>query len=77
MRITVELFGFLAEYGPEGRRAFPLEIDRGDTVGLLIGRLALPSDVWLMVLINGQRADTDQPLKDSDEVFIFTPAEGG
>ena len=27
MRITVELFGFLADYGPEGRRAFPLEID--------------------------------------------------
>jgi molybdopterin converting factor small subunit len=30
-----------------------------------------------MVLINGQRVDTDQPLNDSDEVFIFTPAEGG
>jgi hypothetical protein len=42
MRITVELFGFLADYGPEGRRAFPLEIDTGDTVGLLIERLALP-----------------------------------
>jgi molybdopterin converting factor small subunit len=77
MRITVELFGFLADYGPEGRRAFPLEIDTGDTVGRLIERLALPSDVWLMVLINGQRADMYQPLNDSDEVFIFTPVEGG
>jgi molybdopterin converting factor small subunit len=77
MRITVDLFGFLADYGPEGRRAFPLEIDCGATVGRLIERLALPPDVWLMVLINGQRVDTDQPLNDGDEVFIFTPAEGG
>ncbi len=42
MRIAVELFGFLADYGPEGRRAFPLEIDGGATAGWLIGRLALP-----------------------------------
>jgi molybdopterin converting factor small subunit len=76
MRITVELFGFLSDYGPGGRKAFPLEIDGGATAGRLIERLALP-DVWLMVLINGQRVDTDQPLKESDEVFIFTPAEGG
>ena len=77
MRITVELFGFLADYGPGGRKAFPLEIDGGATAGRLIERLALPSDVWLMVLINGQRVDTGYPLNDGDEVFIFTPAEGG
>jgi sulfur carrier protein ThiS len=76
MRITVELFGIPAGYGPEGRGAFPLEIDTGTTAGLLIERLALP-DVQLMVLINGQRVDSGHPLNDSDEVFIFTPAEGG
>ena len=76
MRIMVDLFGFLADYRPEGRRAFPLEIDCGATAGRLIERLALP-EVWLMVLVNGQRVDTGSLLNDGDEVFIFTPAEGG
>jgi molybdopterin converting factor small subunit len=77
MRITVDLFGFLADYGPEGRRAFPLEIDGMATTGWLIGKLALPPDLQLMVLINGQRVDTGHPLNDGDEVFIFSPVAGG
>ena len=77
MRIEVELFGFLADYGPEGRKPFPLEIDGGATTGWLIGTLALPRDIQLMVLINGQRVDTEHPLNDGDEVFIFSPVAGG
>jgi molybdopterin converting factor small subunit len=77
MRIAVELFGFLADYGPEGRRAFPLELSDGATTGLLIEKLALPPDLQLMVLINGQRVDAGHPLNDGDEVFIFTPVAGG
>jgi len=77
MRIEVELFGFLADYGPEGRKPFPLEIDGGTTAGWLIGKLALPRDLQLMVLINGQRVDTGHPLNDGDEVFIFSPVAGG
>lgn len=77
MKITVDLFGFLADYRPDGRRAFPLEIDGMATAGWLIGKLALPLDVQLMVLINGQRVDADHPLNDGDEVFIFSPVAGG
>jgi len=77
MRITVELFGFLADYGPEGRKPFPLEIDGMAAAGWLIGKLALPPDLQLMVLINGQRVDTGHPLNDGDEVFIFSPVAGG
>lgn len=76
MRITVELFGFPAGYGPGGRGAFPLELDTGDTVGRLIERLTSPDDP-LMILINGQRADASRLLNDGDEVFIFIPAAGG
>jgi molybdopterin converting factor small subunit len=76
MKIMVEMFGLPAGFGPGGQGAFPLEIDTGATAGLLLERLALP-DVRLMVLINGQRVDTSYPLSDGDEVFIFTPAEGG
>jgi molybdopterin converting factor small subunit len=77
MRIAVELFGFLADYGPEGGKAFPLELEDGATTGLLIGKLAMPPDLHLMVLINGQRVDAGHPLNDGDEVFIFSPVAGG
>lgn len=77
MRIAVELFGFLADYGPEGRKAFPLELEDGATTGWLIGKLAMPPDLQLMVLINGQRVDAGHPLNDGDEVFIFSPVAGG
>jgi molybdopterin converting factor small subunit len=77
MRIAVELFGLPAGHGPGGRRAFPLEIDAGATASRLIEWLGLPPELRLMVLINGQRVDTGHPLNDGDEVFIFTPAEGG
>jgi molybdopterin converting factor small subunit len=77
MRITVELFGFPAGRGPGGRGAFPLEIDTGATAARLIERLALPQDLQLMVLINGQRVESGHPLNDGDEVFIFSPVAGG
>jgi molybdopterin converting factor small subunit len=77
MRITVDLFGFLADYGPERRKAFPLEIDGMATAGWLIGKLAMPPDLQLMVLINGQRVEITCPLNDGDEVFIFSPVAGG
>ncbi len=77
MKITVEVFGLPADYVPEGRKPFPLEIDGGATAGWLVGKLALPRDLQLMVLINGQRVDTGHPLNDGDEVFIFSPVAGG
>jgi sulfur carrier protein ThiS len=77
MKIMVEMFGLPAGFGPGGQGAFPLEIDGMATAGWLIGKLALPPDLQLMVLINGQRVDTGHPLNDGDEAFIFSPVAGG
>ena len=77
MKIEVDLFGFLADYSPEGKGKFQIDFDCGATAGWLIGKLALPPNLQLMVLINGQRVDTGHPLSDGDEVFIFSPVAGG
>ena len=77
MIIEVELFGFLTDYSPEGKGKFQIDFDVGATAGWLIGKLALPRDLQLMVLINGQLVDTGHPLNDGDEVFIFSPVAGG
>jgi len=77
MNIDVELFGFLADDGPEGNGKFQIDLDGEATLDRLMERLTLPSDITLMVLINGQRVDAGHPLNDGDEVFIFRPAAGG
>lgn len=77
MKIEVELFGFLAGYGPEGRGKFQIDFDGPATVDRLLERLTLPSDIGLMVVINGQRVERPCPLNEGDEVFIFNPVAGG
>ncbi len=77
MRVVVELFGVSAPSGPKGQGALAVNLEGEATVGRLIEQLALPADLFLAVLINGQRVEAGHPLRDGDEVFIFTPAEGG
>ena len=77
MKIEVELFGFLADYSPEGKGKFQIDFDGAVTVDRLMARLALPPDIQLMVVINGQRVETSCPLNEGDEVFIFSPVAGG
>ena len=77
MKIKVELFGFLADYGPEGKDEFQVDLDGEATVGQLMERIAFPSDVPLLVLVNGQRVEVSCSLKEGDEVFVFSPVAGG
>ena len=77
MKIEVELFGFLADYGPEGKGEFQIDLDGEATVGQLMERIACPFDVPLMILVNGQRVEVSYSLKEGDEVFVFSPVAGG
>ena len=78
MEVEVELFGILIKDDPHKNKGkFRLKLDKDATVDQLVKRIPLPSGVRFMVLINGQRAETSSSLKDGDEVFIFSPVEGG
>ena len=77
MKVEISLFAFLKEYRPDGQGLFSLVLEEGETVGLLMGRLAIPSEIQLITVVNGQAADSRHPLKDGDEIFIFSPTLGG
>ena len=77
MEVEISLFTSLEEYGPDGQGLFSLVLEEGETVGLLLDRLAIPSKIQLITVVNGQAADSKHPLKHGDEIFIFTPTLGG
>ncbi len=77
MKVAVELFGISVSSDPKDGKALSVDFDGEATVGRLIERLSLPAHVCLAVLVNGQRVEAGHPLREGDEVFIFTPAEGG
>lgn len=79
MIIHLALFAYLSQYQPDGqggRRARPIDVDDGTTVGELIARLGLP-DGPRAVFVNGRHAADDQPLSDGDRLAIFPPIAGG
>ena len=77
MEVTVNLFGNLAHYMPEGgnRNFFTRDLPEGTTVSELVKGLNLQGRV--LVVVNGSVADEAQRLKAHDAVSIFRPAGGG
>jgi molybdopterin converting factor small subunit len=77
MNVSVELFAFLEKYYPDRNGSKKVVLTSGATVATLIKKLEIPSYLRLLFLVNGQQADKGTILQDNDEVFIFSPAEGG
>jgi molybdopterin converting factor small subunit len=66
---------FLPPGGDQGVAV--LELDEGATVGDLVARLALPSELSRIVLVNGHDAEDDARLRPGDVVDVFPPLAGG
>jgi sulfur carrier protein ThiS len=79
MEVEVKLFGNLGHYLPDGgnRFSFTKTMSDGATVDQLLRQLSLPEGTPVLVLVNGRRADSEGLLRDRDQVFLFSPAEGG
>ena len=77
MNVSVELFAFLEKYYPDRNGSNMVVLTSGATVATLIKKLGIPSNLRLLILVNGQQSDKGTTLQDNDEVFIFLPAEGG
>ena len=77
--VRVKLFVTLRRYYPKLGigEAMPVELDEGATVGDLIERLRLPSDVVKVVFVGGVVRGQDYLLADGDEVSMFPPVGGG
>lgn len=79
MKIEVQLFASLGRYAPEGAGTAPLAVtlDEGATVGTLLDRLGVPSEVVKLAFVNGVHATAETALEDGDRVGVFPPVAGG
>ena len=73
MRIRVKPAGIIRRYVEEKN----MEVSAGLTIRGLIGLLAIPAELKLMVFVNGQRKDDDEILEDGNEVRLITLLSGG
>ncbi|MBI4587254.1 MAG: MoaD/ThiS family protein [Candidatus Rokubacteria bacterium] len=79
MKIEVRLFATLAAYLPDegdGRSAV-LELAEGSTATDAVRFLQIPTEIPMMMLINGRDAASEQPLTDGDVLSLFPPLAGG
>ena len=77
MEVSVNLFGNLGHYLPEGgnRNFFTRNLPDGAIVGELLKELNLQGT--FVVVVNGGAADVGQVLKANDAVSVFRPSGGG
>lgn len=77
--IQLALFAKLSSRHPvegAGRRACPLEVADGCTIGLLVQDLGLAEEPRI-TFVNGRHALDDLVLSEGDRVAIFPPVAGG
>ncbi len=79
MQVAVRLFGNLGHYLPEGgnRFSFMKSLNDGATVQEMLGRLSLPKELPVIVIVNNRRVEAECVLKDGDEVNVLRPSGGG
>ena len=79
MKIDVQLFASLGRYAPSGDGTAPREVslEEGATVGTLLDRLGVPTEVVKLVFVNGVHATGRTALHDGDRVGVFPPVAGG
>lgn len=79
MKVHVKLFAQLRKYHPGPNRSVPLVIVLPDyaTPRDLVGRLELPRELVRNAFVNNEQHDFDSPLRDGDQVALFSPVVGG
>tara|TARA_B110000444_G_scaffold26130_1_gene21549 strand:- start:1878 stop:2111 length:234 start_codon:yes stop_codon:yes gene_type:complete len=77
MQVKVLAFGPLAE--EMGGREHQVEVPPSSSVRFLLEELGV--DSWinqgLVISMNGQKVDGDEPLSEGDEVALLPPVSGG
>jgi molybdopterin converting factor small subunit len=75
--ITIRLHGFLDRQSPAGGEWLSQQLPTGARAGETLDRLGVPRGAVGLLLVNGQRSDTDTPLADGDSVEVFPLLGGG
>lgn len=79
MKIEVRLFASLGEYLPDHKIGDPcfMEVKPEATVGHILARLKVPTDIPKMIFINGRRGSAENMVYEGDRLGIFPLIAGG
>ena len=77
MRIKVRAYTALREYTDVLPPGGAMEVEEGLSVGEVLVRLGVPSEIPKVILVNGRHREETYLLGPDDEVVIFQPMEGG
>jgi molybdopterin converting factor small subunit len=77
MKVKVKLFANLSNLVPFGSQEKVITIRKGASVGDLLDKLKIPSDITNVVVVNGVQKDKTARLNEGDIVGIFPPIAGG
>ena len=75
MQIHVKLMGILKDKAPPNGQ---LQLSDGDTIGVALSALNIPSDTIQIFTVNGSlERDHGRVLQDGDDLSIIPPVGGG
>lgn len=78
IRVRLQLFADLRKYLPAGESgAYTISLPEGATVATMLSAAGIPEAEEITIGLNGERGTREQPLKDGDDVVLFSPMEGG
>ncbi len=79
IRVKAKLFAtlrrFFPDYDPD--KGIDVTLEKGSTIEDLIQTLGLPANEARVILVGGISKKLTDPVKDGDQVNIFTPLGGG
>lgn len=77
--VYIYLHSTLVKYSPDGQtRKLTVNILLNSTLGDLINELGIdPSDLNLLLAVNGKVAEVNQILENQDRVHLMMPISGG
>ncbi len=77
MEIKVKLYGELAQYSPNRKDNFSVQLPMGASLKELVNLLKIPDHQVMLIIKNGLRAREEDFLKHGDEVILLPIVGGG
>lgn len=80
MRITVNIYAYLRYYLPAPDKSIwqkEWDLPEGANVGAVLGKLKLPKEVRVTVLLNSSSVDKNATLKEGDIIHVLPQMSGG
>ena len=80
MRITVNIYAYLRYYLTAPDKSIwqkEWDLPEGASVSDVLGKLKLPKEVRLTVLLNSSSVDKNAPLKEGDTIHVLPQMSGG